>query len=93
MKNHKQWKHQKEFDTKTLFEDLRKRDENSDENSESSGEKSVFSSKEKSERIVAHSSSDTIPKNTRIHVSPEDENQEENGGAPAKKPEYMNLVL
>lgn len=85
MKNHKQWKHQKEFDTKTLFEDLRKRDENSDENSESSGEKSVFSSKEKSERIVAHSSSDTIPKNTRIHVSPEDENQEENGGAPAKK--------
>lgn len=85
MKNHKQWKHQKEFDTKTLFEDLRKRDENSDENSESSGEKSVFSSKEKSERTAAHSSSDTIPKNTRIHVSPEDENQEENGGAPAKK--------
>ena len=85
MKNHKQWKHQKEFDTKTLFEDLRKRDENSDENSESSGEKSVFSSKEKSERTAAHSSSDTIPKNTRIHVSPEDENQEENGGTPAKK--------
>ena len=85
MKNHKQWTHQKEFDTKTLFEDLRKRDENSDENSESSGEKSVFSSKEKSERTAAHSSSDTIPKNTRIHVSPEDENQEENGGTPAKK--------
>lgn len=85
MKNHKQWKHQKEFDTKTLFEDMRKRDENSGENSESSGEKSSIFYEEKSEPISTHSSSDTIPKNTRIHISSDVEDSKENGGIPAKK--------
>lgn len=85
MKNHKQWKHEKEFDTKTLFEDLRMREKNSDENSESSAKKGGFSDKEKSERNNAQTSSNTIPKNTRIHISSTGSNEDQTGGAPAKK--------
>ena len=85
MKNHKQWKHEKEFDTKTLFEDIRKDEKTLKENSESSVGKSDISHKENSERIRVQSSSDTIPKNTRIHISSEEKNASENGGRPAKK--------
>ena len=46
MKNHKQWKHKKEFDTKTLFEDIRKDEKILNENSESSVGKSDISNEE-----------------------------------------------
>ena len=85
MKNHKQWKHKKEFDTKTLFEDIRKDEKILNENSESSGGKSDISNKENSERLCVQSPSDTIPKNTRIHISSEEKNVSGNGGHPAKK--------
>ena len=85
MKNHKQWKHEKEFDTKTLFEDLRMRDKNSDENSESSARTGGFSIKEKSERNGTQSPSNTIPKNTRIHIPSTGSSEDENKDAPAKK--------
>ena len=85
MKNHKQWKHEKEFDTKTLFEDLRKRENNSDENSESSAEKGRFSDEEKSERADAHFSSNMIPKNTRLPISSTGSKEDQNEKTPAKK--------
>ena len=85
MKNHKQWKHKKEFDTKTLFEDLRMRDKNSDENSESSAKKGEFLSEEKSEQNSAQFTPNTIPKNTRIHISSTGGNSVESEGSPAKK--------
>ena len=85
MKNHKQWKHKKEFDTKTLFEDLRMRDKNSDENSESSAKKGEFLSKEKSEQNSAQFTPNTIPKNTRIHISSTGGNSVESEETPAKK--------
>lgn len=85
MKNHKQWKHKKEFDTKTLFEDIRKDEKILNENSESSVGKSDISNEENSERLCVQSPSDTIPKNTRIHISSEEKNVSGNGGHPAKK--------
>ena len=85
MKNHKQWKHKKEFDTKTLFEDIRKDEKILNENSESSVGKSDISNEENSERFCVQSPSDTIPKNTRIHISSEEKNVSGNGGHPAKK--------
>ena len=85
MKNHKQWKHEKEFDTKTLFEDLRMRDKNSDENSESSAKKVGISSEEKSEQNSAQFTPNTIPKNTRIHISSTGGNSVEREENPAKK--------
>ena len=37
MKNHKPWKNQKEFDTKTLLDDIQKNDENEEDKSERTG--------------------------------------------------------
>ena len=93
MKNHKQWKHKKEFDTKTLFEDIRKDEKILNENSESSVGKSDISNEENSERLCVQSPSDTIPKNTRIHISSEEKNVSGNGGHPAKKTKVYEPVL
>lgn len=93
MKNHKQWKHKKEFDTKTLFEDIRKDEKILNENSESSVGKSDISNEENSERLCVQSPSDTIPKNTRIHISSEEKNVSGNGGIRQKRQRFMSPVL
>ncbi len=85
MKKHKQWKHEKEFDTKTLFEDLRKLDNDSGENSESSAKKSSSFSKEKSEHADNQASSNMIHKNTKTYISSENSHRGENGQSPATK--------
>lgn len=85
MKKHKQWKHEKEFDTKTLFDDIRKRNENSDENSESSAKNSGHFHEDKSEQSEPQSPSDTIPKNTRLHIPSDRNHPKENQNTPAKK--------
>ena len=93
MKNHKQWKHKKEFDTKTLFEDIRKDEKILNENSESSVGKSDISNEENSERLCVQSPSDTIPKNTRIHISSEEKKYLETGGIRQKRQRFMSPVL
>lgn len=85
MKKHKQWKHEKEFDTKTLFDDIRKRNENSDENSESSAKNGGHFYEDKSEQSEPQSPSDTIPKNTRLHIPSDRNHPKENQNTPAKK--------
>ena len=84
---------QKRFDTKTLFEDIRKDEKILNENSESSVGKSDISNEENSERLRVQSPSDTIPKNTRITFLPKKKMYLETGGIRRKRQRFMSPVL
>ena len=88
MKNHKQWKHEKEFDTKTLFEDIRKDEKTLKENSESSvGKRKIrnaFASNRPQIRFLKILGSTFLPKK-KMYL--------ETGGVRQKRQRFMSPVL